>query len=306
MRYRKGYYALAPGEEMKVTPATAQLLTSVVNGSLKASIKPKLNAAIVFSSAAELAVPVSLWLPGDQSWVTKTEKGFASGITMVVTARNSEGRMVDIFQKFVDVRLTKDEWQPIEKKGLQLIANLTIPKLEPVDVEAVLQFSNGAAAVGSYKLAIPGSDDSGARLTSVFLTPRVDVAQTVRDGDPPALHIANYQLTLPTEQRFAASDKLTVYFGMDSVSMDTASGSPRINLALALKSGDKVVKQLPAASLFPWPQSGDRIFLLDQFDLTGLAPGTYAVQATLRDLANKAVLPESRLSSRLSSLCAKL
>jgi VWFA-related protein len=287
IRFRQGYYALAAGEEMRVTPASAQLLASVENGSLKPAIKPTLNAAMVFSSATELSVPVSIWLPGDQSWVSKTDKGYAAEVTIVITARDANGKLVDIFQKFVDARWTIDEWKGIEKKGLQIVSSLTIPKLQSLDLEAVLQFSGAAAAVGKTKLTMPGSDDSGARLTSLFMTPRVDVAETVREGDPPALHIANYQLTLPTQQQFAPSDKLTVYFGMDNVSMDAASGSPRINLALALKSGGKLVRQLPADSLHAWPQATNRIFFLDQFDLAGLAPGTYTLEATLRDLAKK-------------------
>jgi VWFA-related protein len=286
VRFRKGYYALAAGEEMKVTPATAQLLASVENGSLKAALKPRLNAAMVFSSPTELSVPISIWLPGDQSWVSKTDKGYAAGVTMAITARDANGKLVDVFQKFVDARWTKDEWKGIEKKGLQIVSSLTIPKLESLDLEAVLQFSNGAAAVGKTKLTMPGSADS-ARLTSLFMTPRVDVSPTVREGDPPALHIANYQLTLPTQQQFSSTDKLTLYFGMDTVSMDTATGSPRINLALALKSGGKVVRELPADSLHAWAQSTNRIFFLDQFDLAGLAPGAYTLQATLKDLAKK-------------------
>jgi VWFA-related protein len=287
LRFRKGYYALAAGEEMKVTPATAQLLASVENGSLKASIQPRMNTAMVFGSSTELSVPVSIWLPGDQSWVSKTDKGFAAGVTMVIIARDSDGRLIDIFQKFVDARWSKDEWKVIEKKGLQIVSSLTIPVMESLDVEAVLQFSNGAAAVGKSKLLMPGGEQSGARLTSLFMTPRVDVSPTVREGDPAALHIANYQLTVPTQQQFASSDKLTLYFGMDNVSMDSASGSPRINLSLKLKSGDKVVKELPADSLHAWEQSKNRIFFLDQFDLAGLAPGTYKLEATLRDLAKK-------------------
>ncbi len=286
LRFRKGYYALAAGEEMKVTPATAQLLASVENGSLQAAIKPRLNAAMVFSSSSELSVPVSIWLPGDQNWVSKTDKGYAAGVTMVITARDTAGRLVDIFQKFVDARWSKDEWKVIEKKGLQIVSSLTIPKMQSLDVEAVLQFTNSAAAVGKIKLVMPGSDESGARLTSLFMTPRVDVSPTVREGDPPALHIANYQLTLPTQQQFTSADKLTVYFGMDNVSMSDG-GSPRINLALKLKSGDKVVKELPADSLHAWERSKNRIFFLDQFDLAGLAPGTYTLEATLRDLAKK-------------------
>jgi hypothetical protein len=241
---------------------------------------------MVFSSPTELSVPVSIWLPGDQSWASKTDKGYVAGVTMVITARDANGKLVDVFQRFVDARWTKDEWKGIEKKGLQIVSSLTIPKLESVNLEAVLQFSSGAAAVGKTKLAMPGSD-SGARLTTLFMTTRVDVSPTVPEGDPPALHIANYQLSVPTQQQFASSDKLTLYFGMDGVSMDAASGSPRINLALALKSGDKVVRELPADSLHAWAQSTNRIFFLDQFDLAGLAPGAYTLQATLKDLAKK-------------------
>jgi len=233
-----------------------------------------------------LSIPVSVWLPGDQAWVTKTDKGYAAGVTLAITARDSNGKLVDVFQRFVDARWTKDEWKGIEKKGLQIVSSLTIPKLQSVDLEAVLQFSGGAAAVGKMKLNLPG-DESSARLTSLFLTPRVDVSPNVREGDPAALHIANYQLAIPTQQQFSSSDKLTIYFGMDSVSIDAETGSPRINLALALTSNGKVVKELPADSLHAWGQSKNRIFFLDQFDLAGLAPGNYALRATLKDLAKK-------------------
>jgi VWFA-related protein len=284
VRYRKGYYALAAGEEMKVTPAAAQLLASVASGSLKATFKPRINAAMLFNSATGLSVPVSIWVPGDQSWAGKSGEGYTAGAAIVITARDANGKLLDIFQKFVDARWTREEWKGIEKKGLQIVSSLTIPKMQSLDLEAVLQFSSGAAAAGKLKLAMPGSDESGARLTSLFLTPRVDVSPTVREGDPPALHIENYQLTLPTQQHFASSDKLTLYFGIDNVSMDAASGSPLIHLVVAVKSGDKVVKILPPGSLHKWAQTTNRIFFLDQFDLAGLAPGTYTLQATLRDL----------------------
>jgi hypothetical protein len=277
---------LAPGEELKVTPATAQLLTSAANGTLKSAFKPRINAAMIFSSPTEVSIPVSVWLPGDQSWVTKNDKGFATGITMVVSARDSQGHVLDVFQKFVDARWTKDEFKEIEKKGLQVIANLTLPKLMPAEIQAVFQFSNGASAVATATVAIPGTEES-ARLTSLFLTPRVDVVKELREGDPEALHIANYQLAVPVRMQFTAADKLTVYFGMDGVAIDAASGSPRINLALALKSGEKVIKALPADALYPWPQSKNRIFLLTQFDLAGLSQGNYTVEATLKDLAKK-------------------
>jgi hypothetical protein len=194
--------------------------------------------------------------------------------------------MLDVFQKFADARWTKDEWKEIEKKGLQVIANLTVPKLTPVEIQAVFQFSNGSSAVGTATLAIPGAEEA-ARLTSLFLTPRVDVVKELRDGDPEALHISGYQLTVPTRMQFTAADKLTLYFGMDGVSMDAASGSPRINLAVALKSGGKLIKSLDADSLYPWPQSKNRIFLLTQFDLAGLPSGNYTVEVTLKDLAKK-------------------
>src|SRR5216684_3766713 len=99
-----------------------------------AAIKPSLNAAMVFSSSTELSVPVSIWLPGDQNWVSKTDKGYAAGITVVVTVRDENGKLVDIFQKFVDARWSKEEWTGIEKKGLQIVSSLTIPKLQSVDV----------------------------------------------------------------------------------------------------------------------------------------------------------------------------
>jgi hypothetical protein len=260
-----------------------QVLSGLASGAVKAGVKAKLNAAALFNSASDIGVPVSIWIPGQASWITEEVDQHKSGIRIVVTARTTDGRLAGAFEKFVDASFNESEWAVIEKKGLQVVANLTVPKLESLNIEAVLQFSNGEVGTGSTKLAISGNEES-ARLTSIFVTSRVDVVSTVPKDDPPALHIAKYQLSIPVTQQFTAADKLTVYLGIDNVTMDAAA-HPRIALSLALKSGDKVVKDIPATSMYPFPQSKRRIFFLDQLDLAGLAPGKYALQATLKDLA---------------------
>src|SRR5262249_32673683 len=147
--------------------------------------------------------------PGDLSWVTKTESGgYSSGITVVVTARDAQGKLLDAYQKFVDFQASKDKWKDYEKSGLQMFASLSIPELQPVDVQAIVQFSNGKAALASTRAVVP--TNSSARATGMILTPYIEAAKG--ESMVPALRISNYDLVLPKEPRFAAGAKVVVYF----------------------------------------------------------------------------------------------
>ncbi|MEO8027255.1 MAG: VWA domain-containing protein, partial [Bryobacteraceae bacterium] len=287
IRYRKGYWALAPGDEIRLTPAAAQMVASVVNGSLKRSVTSKLNTALVFDSRTEHAVPFSVWLPGEDSWTTKDAVGgHNSGITVVVTARNGQGQLLDAYQKFIDFQATKEQWKDYEKKGVQLMASLSVPNLEPLDVEAIVQFSNGKTSLTKMKVPIAGTPQAGARATSLVLSSFIETAKEGSEPIIPALRISAYDLILPKEPAFSAASKLTVYFGLAGVKIEASSGRPLLGIAMAIKDGAKVVRELPALDgLYPWPKSADRLFFLRQFDLAGLAPGSYTVETTVRDRA---------------------
>ncbi len=284
LRYRKGYWAIAPGEEMTLTPAAAQLLGLAASGGLKATIPARMNSGIQLVSKGDFSAPCSVWIKGDPSVLVKVPDGFTTGITLVVVARDSQGGLVNVAQKSVNLHFTKDGVKEFERSGVRLTAALRIPRLESINLQAVAQFSNGAAATAKFNVDLPAS--TGARATSLLLTQRVDAAKpSANTADP--LRVEDYELVLPTQNVFTSGANLTLYFGVDDMSFDSKSGNPNLKLSIAFKSAGKIVTELPADTLYPLPDSTSRVFFLKQFPLTGFSPGSYVVDVTVEDKAHK-------------------
>jgi hypothetical protein len=285
LRYRTGYWAIAPGEEMMLTPAAAQLFAAAASGSLKANLAARMNASLQLASAEQFALPVSLWVRGDAAALVKASNGFTSGVTFVVVARNAKGELIDVAQKSLHLNLTREGAKEFEKEGLRLTAVLRVPRLESLNTEAVVQFSNGVAASAKCRVDIPPQNAGGARPTSLLLTQRVDAAK--KSDAPNPLLVGEYQLALPSQNVFLPSDQLTLYFGLDDVALDKVSGNPNLKLSVVLKAHGKVLRTLPTDMLRPFPDSITRVFFLGQFDLSGLAAGSYTIEAAVDDKTKK-------------------
>jgi VWFA-related protein len=282
IRTRKGYWAMPPSEEALMTPAAAQMLASVANGTLKSTVQAKINAALLLAPTGDASIPVSIWIPGEASWVTKvSNERFNAGGTVIIVARDAQGHVIGVQQRFIDLRMNKQQWQQFQTEGLVLNASLNVPKVEPHSVQAIVQFSNGAASIADAKVAIPKAEKSPLVLTSLLVTPRVDAVKEPDDTNP--LQVETYQLVLPSNPLFAKSSKMTVYLGMLNYPHN-ANGGLQFDLSFAIKSGDKVVRDLQPAELHPFPKLPNAAFLLTQYDLTGLVAGSYTLEAKLHDL----------------------
>jgi hypothetical protein len=185
------------------------------------------------------------------------------------------------------MQLGKDQWREYQKAGLKIPAVLTVPRQEALEVQAIVTFPDGAAGVGTLRLNMPGSDESGARATSLLLTSRVDPVGASSNAAPDPLRVQNYKLALAPEWAFTSTESLTLYFGIGNVAMDPASGRPLLQVSVAVKSKDAVVRQIPGDTLYPLEPAQDRLFFLSQFSLAGMAPGAYTVEATVKDLKKK-------------------
>jgi hypothetical protein len=285
-RARKGYWALPPGEEALMTPGAAQMLASVAGGTLKSTVQSKLNAAVLPATSGNAAIPVTMWVQGDPSWVTKVNNDrYSAGGTLLVTARDAEGHVVAVHQRFLDLKMTKAQWQTLQSEGLVLTSLLNVSSLAPHNVQAVLQFSSGEASVAEIKLGIPKAEKSPLALSSLLVTPRVDAAQELDETNP--LQVENYQLVLPAQPVFSPSSKMTVYLVMLNYP-HTDSGGLQLDLAFAIKSGGKTVRELPPADLRPFGKLPNGAFLLTQFDMGGLSPGSYVLELKVHDQAHGA------------------
>jgi hypothetical protein len=265
-----------------MTPAAAQLLGALANGSLRPAFAPQVNAALLLAPDGKLTAPVRVSLPGKSVHFEENAKSYRAGVALVVVAHGRDGRLVSVHQRFLNLDLNKKQWKDFEAKDLDISARLAVPELEPLRVQAILQFSNGTVALGEQAIAIPGPT-SGLKLTSLLLSDHIEPAQGAADPSDP-LRGENFQLYLPVQPRFSATDKLTVYFGVLDAPLDAAQ-PPHLRVSYAVKSGATVVMSPPAEEI-PLSGAQGRALVLKQFDLKGFRPGNYRLEVTVDDLAD--------------------
>jgi len=292
VRYRQGYWAIAAGEEMMMTPAAAQLVAALENGSLRPAFAPAMNAAALFAPDGKLTAPVRVSLPARMVSLERQGDHYRGGVTLVLVARDASGRPVSVYQRFLTLDLTHKQWEEFRKKNLDISARLSLPELKPLTVEGILQLPSGTVAEGhcevlpSIRTPAPDSRsapapnlDAGPALTSLLLSNSIVPAQGVADpGDP--LRGENFQIDLPLAPRFATSDKLTLYYGI--LWGDATSLGRRLRASYTIKSVTGPSAPQPADELTIRPPQ-NRLLVLKQFDLNHLSPGKYTMEVTVAD-----------------------
>jgi VWFA-related protein len=284
VRHRMGYWAIPPGEETMMTPAVAQLLAALASGSLHPTFAPEVNATLLLAPDGKLAAPVRVSMAGNLVSFTKDGELHRASFTLLLAARDARGRLASIHQRFLNLALDEKQWKEFVGETLDISGRLAIPELEPLRVQAILQFSNGAVAMGEREIAIP-TPASGPKLTSLLLSDRIEPAHGTADPSDP-LRGENFQLYLPAQPRFSAAGELSLYFGILGAPPDTASQRPRFRVSYAVKGAANVVMSLPAEEVRP-SGAPDRVLVLKQFDPKALPPGNYTLEVTVEDLAHR-------------------
>jgi VWFA-related protein len=295
VRHRQGYWAIPPGQEIIMTPAAAQLLAGIASGELRPAFAPQVNAAVLLAPNGQLAAPVHVTIPiKDVKFEKDPQKDlYHAGITLLVVGRDSMGKLTTVHQRFLSLEFNKNQLEEFQRRqSLDINARLVIPKLEPVNLEAVLQLSSGTVALGRQTLAVETGKPSGPHLTSILLSNRIEAATGAADPSDP-LRGPNYQLYLPAQPRFSASDKLTVYFGLLDVPLNPTTRRPELRLSFALKSGAKAALTLPSEQIVALPKASEnRLLVLKQFDLRELRPGPYTFEVTVEDQVTGGVVSQ--------------
>jgi VWFA-related protein len=283
VRFRRGYWAIPPGQELMMTPAAAQLLAALGSGSLRSAFSPSLNAALLLGGDGKLSVPAQVLLPGRSVKFDRDGQTSRAGLTLLLVARDADGHPVAVHQRFLTLRLDDRQRHDFEMKNLEINARLAVPRLEPLEVQAIVQLPDGAVAVGHRKLAIATPRPLVPAVTSVLLSNFIEPGKGAADPSDP-LRGEDFQLRL-SPPRFSPSDKLTAYFGvlLDSTLPETPA--PRLRVAYSIESSARAAKVFPPEDVSV-SASQSLVRVLKQFDLTDLPAGHYTFQVSVKDLAN--------------------
>jgi VWFA-related protein len=290
LRYRQGYWAIPPGREIMMTPAAAQLLASVESGEHKSSFTPQLNAAMVLAPDGHFGVSVAVSMPGKQVPFEKIKDQFLAGVSMLLIARDAQGQVLAIHERYGDVRLKKNERDGFSAKIFNMQGHVPVPELEPVSVQAIVRFADGAIGVSERKPIDPVPNSSNLRLTSLVLSDREEDAECSVDPMDP-LCVRGVRILLPAQPEFARATRLVVYFSVSGLSLNDAQ-KPVLGLLFRLGSGAKLdpfkpekIQAIPGKVPGAW-------LVLATFDLQAVPAGKYTLEMTAGDKIQDTIVSE--------------
>ena len=282
LRYRQGYWAIPPGREVMMTPSAAQLLNALETGSRKPTFAPEINAALVASRDGKFAIPVAVSMPGSLAAFDKSKDRFVTGVTMLLVARNAEGQLVSLYERYSHLNFSARERDEFRRKIFNLQGHVPVPEFEPLTVQAIVQFSNGAVGVSAPASLKADGGTSNPRLTSVVLSNRVEQAECAADTTDP-LCLKDLSVYLPAHPRFSASGKLVAYFTALDLASDPQTKLPALNVTFSLRRGESN-RQIAPGRIRAVPGAvANSLQVLVEFDLAGLAPGPYSLQVDAED-----------------------
>lgn len=293
IRYRKGYWAIPPGQGMQMTPAAAHLVSAADKGSLHVVFYPPLNAALLYSKERGWSLPVSLGIPGKAIPFIKKGDVFQTEVVMVVVARASNGVAVGEYDRVFDLRLDEAKFQQFREKTFDLTGQVSIAKEESIRVQVVLQLSNGDSAVASREVEWSDPEAKDLKATSVVLTNETNKGTNEERDSSDPLQVSGYKLTLPSEPRFATTDTLTVYVGVLHAGINPITNEPDLRFSPAIKSGDKTVANLPDETVEISQGDSGQLQFLRQYALKDLNPGQYTLEVAIEDLVREERLTRS-------------
>jgi VWFA-related protein len=286
LRYRQGYWAIPHSQAVSVTPAAAQMLANTKSSGYRPAFEPDLYANLLLAPDGQFVAPVSVSFPGGKVPLEKAGENFRSSVTLVLVARDAQGTILGTSQRdwpFLFNQKNKDEFIA---KTVTLQTDLSVSKLAPITLEAIVSLPGGVLASSETDLGVKDRRDSGPKLSGVLLTNRAEQAVCPDNTDP--LCLENVRLIQPAKPQFAANSRLIVYFAANELALDAQMQKPRIGVDMRLKAGGTLLKSPAAENVqaLTGPLPGS-VMVLAEFDLRSLGQGNYTVHVTARDLVKK-------------------
>lgn len=296
LRYRQGYWAIPHGQAVAMTPAAAQMLATVQGAGFHAAVVPDLYATALLAPDGKYTIPYSVSLPGSKVPLEKSGDEYKGSLSMAIVVRDMQGQIIAVGQHDIPLKLTKDKKAELERSNVVRQGQISVPTLQPYDIQALVQLGPGSIGAGRTSVPVPASPASGMKVTGILLSDRAEQATCSDSAD--ALCFQNVRLFQPAKPQFVSTARVIVYYAASDLSLDPQTQKPRVGVTFTVKSGKDVVKSAVAENVQAVPgPTPNSVLLLAELPLKTLHPGTYTLQAVTQNLVKQeAVTQEAQFT----------
>lgn len=291
LRYRQGYWALPPGREIMMTPGGAQLLAAVETGNRKPSFTPEVNAALAPAADGRFGIAVAVSMPGRVVKLEKLKDEYLADVNALLVARDKGGEILAVQERYGHLRLSRAESEQFSASTFTLQGHVGVPELQPVSVQAIVQFSDGTLGMSARTGIIPAPAAAGLRLSSLVLADKEEDADCSAEPLDP-LCLNNRRIVLPAHRTFAADNRLVAYCSVMGLKLDDQQ-KPDLRLWFSLEQGTSA-KTLKPLHLIVGPGYGvGKMLAFAVLDLKGTQAGNYRLRLIAEDERQHAQVSEA-------------
>ncbi len=290
VRYRQGYWALPPGREVLMTPASAQLLAGIESGERKPAFSPTVNAALVAAPSGRFSVAAAVSMPGKDVRFQRSAEEFVAGINLVLLVRDAAGELLAVHERYAGLRLNQANHAEFITKLFNMQGHLPVPALQPVTVQAIVRLSDDSVGLSSRQSLHPAPSIEALQITNLVLSDNVGPSSCGKDPLDP-LCLQDRRIEIPSQSRFPASTQMVVYFSVLGLKLD-GDQTPALNMTFRLGSKGGLKDWEPDQIRAVKGGTPDALLVMAVFNLQPLASGTYALEAHAEDDLRRKTITE--------------
>ena len=218
-----------------MTPGGAQLLAAVEAGNRKPSFTPEVNAALAPAADGHYGIAVAVSMPGRVVRLEKLKDEYLADVNALLVARDTGGEILAVQERYGHLRLSRAESEQFSASTFTLQGHVGVPDLQPVSVQAIVQFSDGTLGMSARTGIIPAPAAAGLRLSSLVLADKDEEADCSAEPLDP-LCLNNRRIVLPAHRTFAADNRLVAYCSVMGLKLDNQQ-KPDLRLWFSLEQG---------------------------------------------------------------------
>lgn len=291
LRYRQGYWALPAGRAIMMTPAGAQLLASVQSGSLKPAFTPALNMALEPTPDGRYGIAAAVSMPASLVPLQRIKSEYVTDVNTLLVARDEHGELLGVQERYGHLRLTRADRERFKAGIFTLQGHVGVPSLQPVRVQAIVQFTNGLMGTSAAAELRPAPPAASLQLSNLVLADKEENAECTSDPLDP-LCLTDLRIVLPARPEFSAVNRLIAFCGVIGLKLDSRQ-KPALRLGFTLEQGNAADPIKPLQVLVTRGYGMGNLLALAVLDLKGRPPGNYRLRVVAEDERQHAQTSES-------------
>jgi VWFA-related protein len=292
---RAGYYAIAPGEIVPLSPEHKKLLTGFAAAEANPSLPIFVELSPFRSRGGLYTVPISIELPPSELKIDRKGEKYFMQLEVLGVIRGASEKILSRLGGSFDVSLSPEQYQSILNNNIFYRQDLElVPGDYSIDL-IVRDRQSGKIAAKRERLVLAGADAEFATTTAV-LSRYVERANQPAAGSAESGDVftqGGAQIRPSPSRQFNVADNLIIFLAVYNAANSAETGKPLVRVTVRLmKDGKPATKPFDYVLTETQTEPVPHLTFAEYIRLSGLAAGKYTAMIEAKDMVTRKLVKQ--------------